>query len=331
MNDIVIPKITISHLELFVVFLTFFLLLMLILVVSQNRDEIKARLTKNNIFTQTAVGIVFLLFVPALWQLASIIWQPETSGFLGEDKRGYAILLAAIIGEPFVIWRTWVAQRQAGTDEQGLITDRITKAVEQLGAEKTAWKEGLQSSQPNLEVRLGGIFALERIAQDSSRDLFTVVEILCAYIRENASVFDDSYISNNPVPRIDIQSILTVLGRRGNRGRKIELNATNLSNSNMCTIDLSGTYLQYADIDGSNFDRTDFTQSKLNCLKFRDTSIQNSNFFETDLSGAHLNWSRLNGSDLSTVIFNTETSVTKTCFDFTAIWNVDFSPVSGLT
>ena len=137
--------------------------------------------------------------------------------------------------------------------------------------------------------------------------------------------------SNNSVPRIDIQSILTVLGRRGNRGRKIELNATNLSNSNMCTIDLSGTYLQYADIDGSNFDRTDFTQSKLNCLKFRDTSIQNSNFFETDLSGAHLNWSRLNGSDLSTVIFNTETSVTKTCFDFTAIWNVDFSPVSGLT
>ena len=39
---------------------------------------------------------------------------------------------------------------------------------------------------PNLEVRIGAIYALERIAQDSDRDHVQIMEILCAYIRQNA-------------------------------------------------------------------------------------------------------------------------------------------------
>jgi len=38
--------------------------------------------------------------------------------------------------------------------EQGQVTDRYTKAIEQLGSDK-------------LDVRIGGIYALERIARDS--------------------------------------------------------------------------------------------------------------------------------------------------------------------
>ena len=40
--------------------------------------------------------------------------------------------------------------------EQGQVTDRYTKAIEQLGSDK-------------LDVRIGGIYALERIARDSAR------------------------------------------------------------------------------------------------------------------------------------------------------------------
>ena len=46
--------------------------------------------------------------------------------------------------------------------EQGQITDRYTKAVEQLGSDK-------------LDVRIGGIYALERIARDSATDHPTVM------------------------------------------------------------------------------------------------------------------------------------------------------------
>jgi hypothetical protein len=44
---------------------------------------------------------------------------------------------------------------------EGQVTDRYTKAIEQLGSDK-------------LDVRIGGIYALERVARDSARDHPTV-------------------------------------------------------------------------------------------------------------------------------------------------------------
>ncbi|MCU0800718.1 MAG: pentapeptide repeat-containing protein [Rhodobacteraceae bacterium] len=49
----------------------------------------------------------------------------------------------------------------------------------------------VERSLPNIEVRIGGLLSLERIAQDSTiydngRDHVRVMEILCAYVRENA-------------------------------------------------------------------------------------------------------------------------------------------------
>ena len=57
--------------------------------------------------------------------------------------------------------------------EQGQVTDRYTKAIEQLGSDK-------------LDVRIGDIYALERVARDSPRDHPTVMEVLSAFIREHS-------------------------------------------------------------------------------------------------------------------------------------------------
>ena len=53
------------------------------------------------------------------------------------------------------------------------MTDRYTRAIKQLGSDK-------------LDVRIGGIYALERIARDSARDHTTVMEVLAAFIREHS-------------------------------------------------------------------------------------------------------------------------------------------------
>jgi hypothetical protein len=50
------------------------------------------------------------------------------------------------------------------------VTDLFTKSVEQLGSEKAA-------------VRLGGMYALERLAQDNPDQRPTVVNVFCAYLR----------------------------------------------------------------------------------------------------------------------------------------------------
>jgi hypothetical protein len=63
------------------------------------------------------------------------------------------------------------ARDQLALAEQGQITERFTRAIDQLDASRS------------LAVRLGGLYALERIARDSRNDRPTVAEVLCAYIR----------------------------------------------------------------------------------------------------------------------------------------------------
>ena len=66
-----------------------------------------------------------------------------------------------------------LARRAHVLTEQGQVTDRYTKAIEQLGSAA-------------MDVRIGGIFALERIARDSARDHPTVMEVLAAFIRNHS-------------------------------------------------------------------------------------------------------------------------------------------------
>ncbi len=80
----------------------------------------------------------------------------------------------------YFTWRNLrVTQERLDVDRESQITGRFTQAIGQLGAE-------LKDGRPNLEVRLGGIYALERIARDSPRDHWTIMEVLTAYVRENA-------------------------------------------------------------------------------------------------------------------------------------------------
>jgi hypothetical protein len=95
--------------------------------------------------------------------------------------------------------------------QQGQFADRYTKAIAQLGDDK-------------LDVRLGGIYALERIAIDSKRDHPTVVEVLSAYVRErsgpirlvrpiNRRTAHPPTLGKQLKLSVDVQAALTVLGR----------------------------------------------------------------------------------------------------------------------
>jgi hypothetical protein len=61
-------------------------------------------------------------------------------------------------------------QQQLNLTEQGQVTDRYTRAVEQLGHEKAP-------------VRLGALYSLEHLAQDNPQYRQTVVDVVCAYLR----------------------------------------------------------------------------------------------------------------------------------------------------
>ena len=67
----------------------------------------------------------------------------------------------------------YLAWRNSQLTEDKNVTERFSKAVEMLADEK-------------LEVRLGGIYSLERIAKDSKEDHPVILEVLTAFIRERS-------------------------------------------------------------------------------------------------------------------------------------------------
>jgi uncharacterized protein YjbI with pentapeptide repeats len=62
------------------------------------------------------------------------------------------------------------SRNQLKLSEQGQVTDRYTRAVEQLGHEKAP-------------VRLGALYSLDHLAQDNPEYRHTVVDVVCAYLR----------------------------------------------------------------------------------------------------------------------------------------------------
>jgi hypothetical protein len=169
-----------------------------------------------------AMGIVAIML---LWKLPKIqVARSEatTREKLFDRENEARKTLAQILGGMFVLAGLYSSLQAFNLSREGQITDRFTKAIEQLGA-----LDG--TGKPKLEVRLGGIYSLERIARDSDRDGWVIMEVLTAYIREHSSLIkeDGKKIQEAPnmirtpagppivqPPNVDIQAILTILSRR---------------------------------------------------------------------------------------------------------------------
>ena len=275
------------------------------------------------------VTIGWALFAPAADWLArhdvgSATGTPlETAQ---NNARGSLLTLAAGVlaaGALIFTARNFALQRRTfELTEQSQVTDRFTKAIEQLGSDK-------------LDVRIGGIFALERIARDSERDHPTVMEVLTAFIREHShDQWPPTSVNADSVPpssghllsqgkerrsaRPDVQAALTVIGRRDPRrdlpGMRINLTLANLTHANLSDASLSGADLRYTDLTGAYLDGADLTdayltgayldgadltEADLSGADLRDTDLPEANLSGANLSGANLTGADLPGANLS--------------------------------
>jgi hypothetical protein len=193
---------------------------------------------------------------------------------------------------------------QIDVTEQGQITDRYTTAVNQMST----------SGADHLETRLGGIYALERLAIDSPRDQPTIVEVLSAFVRSNtpAAIVGTTYSPNSAcaVPRLlpmDVQAALTVLGRRNPAHDAnavvdltgaclvgADLTGDNLEHANLKDANLAGDNLTGANLAGGNLTDADLTGTYL-----KDATLTDVYLMDADLTGAYLAGANLTGTDLS--------------------------------
>lgn len=171
------------------------------------------------------------------------------------------------------------------TTQEGQITDRFTKAINQLG----------EAGPEKLAIRLGGIYALERIARDSERDHWPIMEILTAYVRENAPWKEEQSSREVIPPKLatDIQAILTVLGRRTLIYGKGEAYCLNLT----------GTDLRGADLLKAHLEGAILTETHLEGAALRGAHLEKANLLvaylnKAGLVGAHIEGGFLGGTHL---------------------------------
>lgn len=163
-------------------------------------------------------------------------------------------------------WQRDHATKQIDLMQAGQITDRFMRAIEHLGS---------NSSQ----VRIGAIFALERIGRESPPDRPHIVSVLAALVRERLpalAVGDGGYVQVLMQRAPDAQAAMTALCRpplSDDRRDSSEIGGLNLSrtdlrraslkNADLCGANLWGARLENADLRGA-----DLTDSNLNNAYF---------------------------------------------------------------
>ena len=219
--------------------------------------------------------------------------------------------LAAVIALIFTSLSIRATGAQLQIAEQGQITDRYNAAITNLGS-------------PSADVRLGGIYALQRIMQDSTRDQPTVVAVLCAYVRDRGTA---AYAKAHPSapntlftlspPPADIQAALTVVGTRntaddgsttvvdftaaylsgaylsGAQLSHAHLFAANLTRAFLIDVNLSGANINDANLTGAYV-----TNANLSGATFIDAKLSSAELFGSNLTGANLNGADLSDADI---------------------------------
>ena len=188
------------------------------------------------------VSAVLLL----LWQLGQVTFVQIITGLL------------VLAGLYWTSRRVLAAEETVRVAEEGQITERFTRAIDQLG----------QEGEGKMAIRLGGIYALERIAKDSEKDHGPIMEVLTAYVREKASKQGKSAEEAAAKPPTDIQAILTVLGRRKTTGKNrgnapLDLSHTRLVRADLTDANLSGAILVGANLSGAFLVEANLCKAKL--------------------------------------------------------------------
>ena len=316
-----------------------------------------------------AVPPVLLILIPILVLLFGdfFSWEywnvgDKTTATRSEVLRNVGLLIVGIVGLGFGVWRSYtayqqteaakkqadVALKQAGIAERGHFTERFTKAIEQLGSE----------SNP---IRLGGIYALWRLAQDDpENNVVAVMDIFCAYVRNlpyqsSASETQADEEVSIEIISPDVQTILNLLldsnalygtiipdnymynFSGANFGKADFFSAdfedaylfrTNLSRAKMMSANFHDTYIYEANLSNSDLSDAILLNADLVKADLSGADLSRADLSQADLSEADLSGADLNGADLSGTDFEESKNLTQLQLDSACLSDLEDPPIN---
>ncbi|MEV0120854.1 pentapeptide repeat-containing protein [Streptomyces sp. NPDC050703] len=252
---------------------------------------------------------------------------------LANDAR--TAMLQSCVGLVVVIGAaaTW---RQVHVSRESQLTERFTRAVDQIGSS-------------DVNVRIGGIYALEHIAKNSHADRDPIQFLLGAFVRgrltwlvgsadgpehPTPSVDDRLPVMNVRAP--DVQAAMWVLERRIRTPddpalylSRVDLRGISLRGARLGRTLFRHSNLARAALTGARLDRSDFTDADLRGALLDGASLKGANLSRAHLQGAGLRradvrGANLRGADLSGTVLD-EALLTGAHADATTVWPAGLS------
>src|SRR5262245_38030278 len=265
------------------------------------------------------VGGLAVVVLCVLWWRAPAFYDGPDAATAATTRAGILVVIGAIVaalGATFALLETHRANRDAHQRARDALDEthranreadqreRFAKAIDQLGT----------PGDDKIDVRLGGIYTLQRIAQDFDRDLPTVVEVLCAFIRGHGKIPDpEDALARDDLgpdeleklrPPTDVQAALTVIGRIHTPGRShVDLVAARLDCARLVAASfsgafLNGAYLRQADLEGTDLRDAELGKALLYGTRLSRADLTKANLPDADLSHAFLDYANLEAAYL---------------------------------
>ncbi|MEM8640654.1 MAG: pentapeptide repeat-containing protein [Cyanobacteria bacterium P01_G01_bin.54] len=216
---------------------------------------------------------LFVEFIPELDVFEDVTEDKQERIEKIDSNREYLLgILQSFAGLTFIA-TVVIAWRNYKLTEDKNVTERLSKAGEML------------ADEDKLDVRLVGIYLLDRLIKDSKEDSLAIIKILITFVKRKSEGSDKSDFKEELSP--DIQSALTVIGISLHKIKNEEV------------IDLGGSNFPKARLQNTNFSNSDF-----NYVNLREAKLQNANFSDSDLryvnfQVANLESTTFEDSDLS--------------------------------
>lgn len=150
-----------------------------------------------------------------------------------------------------------------------------------------------------LTVRLGGIYALQRLAEDYPSDYHVpIMRLFCAFIRNPTGnendptpafipIEDDQIV---PSPREDVQAVVSAIGSRSKQGKAIEKYYG-------YTLDLRNAVLAFMELNGADLNGANLREAILYRADLTEAKLSNASLFRAKLDGAVLCQARCDKTD----------------------------------
>jgi Pentapeptide repeats (8 copies) len=208
--------------------------------------------------------------------------------------------VAVLVGAGFAYLQF---QQQQTSAHDLLISNQVAKGFELLG-----------NKEKDLSQRLGGIYALEGVMNNSEQYHQPVLEALCAFVRDRTQphladsvagkvlkAITQTFSAGLPhrlqddlsSPAADVQAALTVIGRRKSGPGRVDLVGAYIARVELGYANLRGADLRFAGLSNASLIFADLRGAYLGGAYLSGAHLNFAN-----LSGAHLDVANLHGANL---------------------------------